>query len=121
MTGRILGLSFVLASSLLEACGQTFFKQAAELNVSGMKPLALLRGLWRDRRILFGIVFFVLEAVLWTLALSSLPISIAFPAGSMCFVFIALFSLIFLHEQIAVNRWIGIALIIGGVILVGSR
>jgi uncharacterized membrane protein len=38
----------------------------------------------------------------------------------MCFVFVALFSLIFLREQININRWIGIALILGGVILVGS-
>jgi len=120
MTGRILGLSFVLASALLEAGGQTFFKRAATLNAPGMRPLALLRGLWRDRRILIGIAFFILEAVLWTLALSLLPITIAFPAGSLCFVFIALFSLIFLREQININRWIGIALILGGVILVGS-
>lgn len=120
MTGRILGLSFVLVSALLEAGGQTFFKQAAELNAPGMQPLALLRGLWRNKRILTGIAFFVIEAISWTLALSRLPISIAFPAGSICFVFVALFSLIFLHEQITTNRWIGIALILGGVILVSS-
>jgi drug/metabolite transporter (DMT)-like permease len=120
MTGRILGLSFVLASVLLEACGQTFFKQAAELNTPGMRPLPLLRGLWHNQRILAGIAFFILETILWTLALSHLPISIAFPAGSMCFVFVALFSLIFLHEQININRWIGIAVIFAGVILVGS-
>lgn len=120
MTGRILALSFVLASALLEAGGQTFFKRAATLNAPGMRPAALLRGFWRDQRILIGIAFFILEAIFWTLALSRLPITIAFPAGSMCFVFIALFSLIFLHEQIKINRWIGIALILGGVILVGS-
>jgi drug/metabolite transporter (DMT)-like permease len=120
MTERILGLFFVLVSSVLEACGQIFFKQAAELNAPAMRPLALLRGIWRNKRILTGIVFFILEAIFWTLALSHLPISIAFPAGSMSFIFVALFSLIFLHEQISINRWIGIALIIGGVILVGS-
>jgi drug/metabolite transporter (DMT)-like permease len=120
MTGRILGLSFVLASALVEACGQTVFKQAAELNSPGMRPLALLRGLWRNQRILAGIACFILEAILWTLALSHLPISIAFPAGSMVFVFVALLSRMFLHEQISLNRWIGIALILGGVILVGS-
>jgi uncharacterized membrane protein len=38
----------------------------------------------------------------------------------MSFVFVALFSLIFLHERININRWIGVALIIGGVVLVGS-
>jgi len=120
MTGRILGLSFVLASVLVEAFGQTAFKQAAELNVPGMRPFALLRGLWRNQRILAGIACFVLETILWTLALRHLPISIAFPAGSMVFVFVALVSRMFLHEQVSIRRWIGIALILGGVILVGS-
>jgi len=120
MTGRILGLSFVLASVLLEACGQTAFKQAAETNAAGMHPFTLLRGLWRNQPILVGIGCFMLEALLWTLALSHLPISVAFPAGSMVFVFVALLSCIFLHEQISPSRWIGIALILGGVILVGS-
>ena len=120
MTGRILGLSFVLASVLLEACGQTAFKQAVELNPLGMRPFALLRGLWRNHLILAGIACFILEAILWTLALRHLPISIAFPAGSMVFVFVALLSHMLLHEQISINRWIGIALILGGVILIGS-
>jgi len=119
MTGRILGLSFVIASAVLEACSQTAFKQAAELDAPGMRPLALLRGLWRNQRILAGIACFILQTVLWTLALSHLPISIAFPAGSMVFVFVALASRMFLHEQINIHRWIGIALILGGVILVG--
>jgi multidrug transporter EmrE-like cation transporter len=120
MTGRILGLPFVLASALLEAYGQTAFKQAAEWNAPGMRPFALLRGLWRNQRILAGIACFILEAILWTLALSHLPISIAFPTGSMVFVFVALVSRMFLHQQIAIHRWIGITLILGGVILVGS-
>ena len=119
MRGNILGLSFVLVVALLEAGGLTFFKRAAESNKHGMRPLALLRGLWRDRRILFGIVFFILAAILWTLTLSLLPVSIAFPAASISFVFVALFSLFFLGEQIKIKRWIGIALILGGVILVG--
>jgi drug/metabolite transporter (DMT)-like permease len=120
MTERILGLSFVLASVLLEAIWQTIFKQAAELSAPGTRPLVLLRGLWRNQRILAGITCFILDAILWTLALRHLPISIAFPAGSMVFVFVALFSVRFLHERISINRWIGITLIIGGVILVGS-
>jgi drug/metabolite transporter (DMT)-like permease len=121
MTGKILGLSLVLASALLEACAETFFKRAAVLNALRMRPFALLRGLWRDQHILSGIAIFILEAILWTLALSYLPITVAFPVGSICFIFVALFSLIFLNERISINRWIGIALILGGVILVGSR
>ncbi len=119
MTGRVLGLLFVIVSVVLEACAQIFFKQAAEHDRGGMHPLALLRTVWRNQRIFAGIICFLLEAVLWTLALSHLPVSIAFPAGSLCFVIVALLSRIFFHEQVDAMRWIGIALILGGVTLVG--
>lgn len=120
MTGKFLGLSFVVAAVLLEACGQLLFKQAAERNTAGTRPIALLRMVWRSRRVSSGIACFALEAILWTLALRCLPVSIAFPADSMCFVFVALISCIWLHEQVSLRRWIGIALILGGVALVGG-
>jgi undecaprenyl phosphate-alpha-L-ara4N flippase subunit ArnE len=121
VTGKILGFSFVLAAMLLEACGQLFFKQAADRNTAGIRPSVLLKMVWRNRRILAGIACFAPEAILWTLALRYLPVSVAFPAGSMCFVFVALISRIWLHEQVSLRRWIGIALILGGVALIGAR
>jgi multidrug transporter EmrE-like cation transporter len=48
-------------------------------------------------------------------------VSIAFPAGSLCFVVVAVFSRIVFHEQVDFMRWIGITLILGGVTLVGLK
>lgn len=121
MSARILGLSFVIASVAVEALGNIFFKQAAELNGPAMRPLALLRTGWQDKNILAGIACFIFEIMLWTLALSHLPVSIAFPAGSLSFVFVTMLSRIFFQEQVDVMRWTGVALIIGGVILVGIK
>jgi len=121
MTDRVLGLFFVLASVMLEAFGNIFFKQAAELNSANMRPLVLLRTVWQDKNILAGITCFIFEIMLWTLALSHLPVSIAFPAGSMSFVFVAVLAYIFFREQVDALRWTGVALIIGGVILVGLK
>jgi len=121
MSERILGLSFVIASVVLEAVGNIFFKQAAELNSTAMRPLILLRTVWQDKNILAGIVCFIFEIMLWTLALNHLPVSIAFPAGSMSFVFVALLSYLFFREHVDVMRWTGVILIIGGVILVGLK
>jgi multidrug transporter EmrE-like cation transporter len=118
---RGLGLSFVVASVVFEACGQILFKQAAELNGDGMSPRALLRTVWRNQHIGAGIFCFIIETILWTLALSYLPVSIAFPAGSLCFVVVAVFSRIVFHEQVDFMRWIGITLILGGVTLVGLK
>jgi multidrug transporter EmrE-like cation transporter len=114
-------LSFVVAAVLLEAYGQLLFKRAAEGNTGGASPLVLLRLVWKNPQISAGITCFILEAALWTLALRCLPVSVAFPAGSMCFVFVALISRIWLGEQVNAQRWIGIVLILGGVALIGAR
>ena len=80
---------------------------------------ALFRGLWRNRSVAVGIVCFAIEAVLWTMALRLLDVSVAFPAGSLCFVFVALLSRLWLQEQVGLERWIGVGLILGGVVVIG--
>jgi drug/metabolite transporter (DMT)-like permease len=68
-----------------------------------------------------GLACFLVEAVVFTLALTKLPLSIAFPAGSMAFVFVALLSLLLLKEKVGKRRWFGIAMILCGVALVTVR
>lgn len=115
------GLMLVAVSMMLEAFGQICFKHTADRSVHGVDPVALLRHGWKQCWLFLGIACFVVEAFVWTLALSKLPISIAFPAGSICFVFVAVFSLVFLKEKVGRTRWAGIALILAGVLLVSLR
>jgi len=116
-----IGLCFVGAAMLLESFGQICFKHTADRSHEGVHPLALLRHAWKHYWLFLGIGCFAVEAFVWTLALSKLPISIAFPAGSVCFVFVALLSRMFLREKVGAVRWGGIALILAGVVLVSVR
>ena len=118
MDPRIIGLTLVWLAMLLEAFGQLFLKRAADRSADGARPFGLLRSLWRNRCLLAGIACFLADGVLWTGALSLLDLSVAFPAGSICFVFVALLSSLFLHERVGPGRWVGIGLILSGVALI---
>jgi undecaprenyl phosphate-alpha-L-ara4N flippase subunit ArnE len=53
------------------------------------------------------------------MALRLLDVSIAFPASSLCFVFVGLLSKFWLQEQVGLERWVGLGFILGGVVLIG--
>jgi undecaprenyl phosphate-alpha-L-ara4N flippase subunit ArnE len=67
-----------------------------------------------------GITCFVLEWLCWTFALKTLDVSLAYPIGSLELVVIAVLCLVLLKEQVGFRRWVGVALIVGGTLLVGA-
>jgi len=52
--------------------------------------------------------------------LSKVDLSVAMPMTSFSYVFVALTSMIFLHEHISVMRWCGILFILVGVMIVSQ-
>jgi multidrug transporter EmrE-like cation transporter len=64
-----------------------------------------------------GVLAYVAEVALYTLALGRLRVGIAFPLGSLCFVGVAVLSRVFLGEAVGPRRISGIALILAGVAL----
>lgn len=119
MSLRLLGLTFVTIAVLFEAVGQLAFKLGAERASADMSRWGPFHRLWRNRSVAVGIACFVAQAVLWTMALRLLDVSIAFPASSLCFVFVGLLSRFWLREQVGLERWVGLGLILGGVVLIG--
>jgi len=118
MSLRLLGLTFVTIAVLFEAVGQLAFKHGAERASADASKWGPFRGLWRNRSVAVGIACFVAQAVLWTMALRLLDLSIAFPASSLCFVFVGLLSRFWLKEQVGVARWVGLGFILGGVVMI---
>jgi uncharacterized membrane protein len=62
--------------------------------------------------------------ILWLLTRMALmswaDLSFVLPVTSVGYVLVALLGRFFLHEQVSASRWVGILLILGGAILVGS-
>jgi uncharacterized membrane protein len=68
--------------------------------------------------IIIGIVTTAIAAGSWLIALSKAEVSRIYPFMGMTFVFVALFSWLFLGESVTAWRWVGIGLITIGVFLV---
>ncbi len=58
--------------------------------------------------------------VLWLLVLQTLPVGIAYPMLSLNFVWVTLAARKIWHEQVLPRHWLGVALIISGIIILGS-
>lgn len=67
-----------------------------------------------------GILIYVVEFVFWFAALSRAPLSFAFPIAALSYVGVVLASRWVLREDVPPRRWLGIAAIVIGVVLVSG-
>ena len=73
-----------------------------------------------NKLIMFGLLLFVCEAIIWLAFLSITPLNIASPLSSANNIFILVASAWFLKERISPKRWLGVSLIITGILFVGG-
>jgi uncharacterized membrane protein len=67
-----------------------------------------------------GLLLFGLSAIVWLFALSRASLSFAYPFAALSYVLIVLFSVLVLHEDVPVLRWVGVAFIVTGIMLVAQ-
>jgi undecaprenyl phosphate-alpha-L-ara4N flippase subunit ArnE len=109
MSEVTLGVSIVLACTVIEGFAQVFLKLSAM-----QAAVSVVRYGW----IALGIGFYIVEVGLYTLALRLLNVSTAFAIGSLSFVTVAVLAAWLLRERITTRRWAGIVLILAGVALI---
>ncbi|WP_138753779.1 EamA family transporter [Paenibacillus sinopodophylli] len=104
---------------LLLVSGQLLWK-------TGMNKLDTAKGdswvslLWSPH-IWSGLVLYGIATVMWLYVLKKLPLSLAYPLQSMAYV-IALIAAVFIfHETVPLQRWIGVAIILVGVIVLAWK
>lgn len=119
-TSLLAVLSVVLATA-----GQLFLKTGMDkVGYIGAdrigKPLSLGVQVARTPQVVLGLTFFVLSAASWLIVLSRVPLSFAYPFAGLTYLFTTLFARFVLKEDVPGARWIGIALIIIGIVVVGA-
>ena len=67
-----------------------------------------------------GILFVILSLISWLYVLRRVPLSVAFPLSNVVHVLVPVTSWIFLNELISPRRWLGIALVLIGLIIVAK-
>ncbi|HQT81676.1 MAG: 4-amino-4-deoxy-L-arabinose transferase [Ferrovum sp. 37-45-19] len=112
----------ILTGVLLNATAQLLLKAGTnavghfEFNVNNLWPVG-----WRlatEIHIIGGLGCYVVSVVVWILALSRVPVSIAYPMLSIGYVVNALIAALWLGESMSLTRVAGIVIIILGVFLI---
>lgn len=118
-------LTLILLTDMLESTYEFFFKKgmllAGEVDFSSLSAFGdfavrTLSNGW----IWTGLIIIILETFTWFIIVSKIDLSLAFPIGSMSYIFIVLISAFLLHENVSLNRWIGTLIIVAGISLVAT-
>ena len=78
-----------------------------------------LKSIIRNKQLILGFILYGLGTVLYIFALRGAELSILYPLVSLTYVFIAILSQLILKEKMNRYKWLGIALILIGVSLIG--
>jgi uncharacterized membrane protein len=108
---------------LLGSVGNTILskgmKDAGELDISHFSPLvAGAARVLTSGTIWIGIALMLGFMVCHMLVLSWADYSFVMPFSAIAYALVPLFAYLFLHEQVSMARWIGIILIVLGVVLI---
>jgi drug/metabolite transporter (DMT)-like permease len=109
----------LLFNILLLVTGQTVWKIG--LDRSGGLRLDNLLSVLFSPLILLGILIYGIATLLWLYVLSRLPISLAYPLQSIAYVLALLIAFFFFKESVPLNRWIGAAIILGGITVLSLK
>lgn len=106
-----LSILYISIAVVLGTVAQIFLKAGTNATPVGL-------GLALEPRILAGVACYGVSLVVWILALSKTPVSIAYPMVSLGFALNALLAWWLLGEDLGALKLVGIGFIIVGVILV---
>jgi len=89
--------------------------------LSSTKTLNSWIQLFTNGFFLLSILFFVFGAITWVITLTKLDLSLAYPVVSISYIIVAIASYYLFHEVIPFNRWLGIGVVILGVIVMFQK
>lgn len=108
-----MSLLLILLASLLSCSGQLCQKQAAQHGLlKGKSHLLFWLGL--------SVLLLGLAMAVWLVVLQTVPVGVAYPMLSLNFIFVVLAARWWWKEPVSGRHWLGIALIVVGVAVMGA-
>ena len=89
-------------------------------NINELINFATLFKIFTNPYIILGLLCYVVSAILWLGAMSTLNVSFMYPLLSLAYVLTAIAAWVFLKENITLMHWIGIILVISGCAFIAS-
>jgi multidrug transporter EmrE-like cation transporter len=114
-------LTFILSSVLLSSAAQLMLKIGAGKAglAAGASPAGFLLAAAINPFVVGGVFMHVAALALWLFALRDRDVSYAYPFIALGFVLVLVMSALWLREPVGASRIAGVALIVGGLVLVG--
>jgi multidrug transporter EmrE-like cation transporter len=115
---------WILCGVLLNAAAQLLLKAGAasagpiSMQAGSAALLGTASGLARHPAVLGGLACYAISVVVWIVALSRVQVSIAYPMLSIGYVVNALLAWWLFGEDLNAQRWMGIAVIVVGIVIV---
>ncbi|MFC1690540.1 EamA family transporter [Nanoarchaeota archaeon] len=110
---RPFAILIVLLCTLLTSLGQLFLKFGA--NKLSLSFYAIIM----NYNLIIGCFFYGMGAILLIVALKYGELSVLYPFIALSFIWVSILSMIFLSEIMTTGKWVGIAVIVVGVSLIG--
>ena len=116
-------LLLILPAILFSTTGELFFKMGMN-HIGGFEFSApalkhVLPRVIRNPFIWLGFVGFGLGAMFWLAVLSRVPLSLAYPILALSYFVVVVEAWLFLHERVTLQRFLGVLIVVVGVVVVG--
>lgn len=121
INAKIYGFIFIFITLCGTVAGQICIKKGISLSVHDLSQEfqifhVLLKGL-TNQWVIVGLLLACIAACSWILTLSRLPLNYAYPFLSVTFPIVAILSSIILHEVVSFKTFVGLGLIMLGLIV----
>jgi len=114
MATEIWAMGLVIFATLIGAFGPILLKKASAKQLSKISSLAT------NYHLFGGVALYAIGTLLFIPALKGGDLSVLYPLVSVSYIWVSLLSVKFLGEKMNKFKWLGIALIIIGVSLIGA-
>jgi multidrug transporter EmrE-like cation transporter len=114
----LMSVTFAAVAQVTLKAGMNHVTDAngGELALTGESLKQIATNVW----VWAGLAIFAVSAVLWLFALSRASLSFAYPFAALGYVIIVAASILFLGEHVPPLGWVGVALIVLGILLIAQ-
>ena len=109
----LLTIGLVTLASIIGSFGAIHLKKGS--GSFSFNPLKIIK----NYQLVIGTICYGLATILYMIALKNEELSVVYPLVSMTYIFISFLSIKMLNEKMRVWRWLGVFIIICGIILIG--
>lgn len=113
MATQLWAIALVIFATLIGSFGPILLKKASA------RKLSKIRTLIKNYYLFGGVSLYGIGTILFIPALKGGDLSVLYPFVALTYIWVSLLSVKFLNEKMNSYKWLGIALIIAGVIFIG--